>query len=311
VSSPAIRTEGLTREFGRVRAVDRLSIDVGAGEIFGFLGPNGAGKTTTIHLLLGLLVPTAGRAEVLGLDTREHSGAIREQVGTLLEHSGVYEQLTAEENLEFWGRVWHLSAADRRDRIRELLTAMNVWDRRTDLAGTWSRGMKQRLALARVLLHRPALVFLDEPTAGLDVLVANEVRDDLAALAEREGTTIFLTTHNMTEAEQLCSHVAVIHEGALLAIGPPDQLKSGGGAEVIIRGRGFTEQALVRLRSRAEVRAAFLRDRNLVLELDEGAGTGPLVSLLVECGASVEEVLKGKPSLEQTFLNLVRDEEES
>src|SRR5512143_3678316 len=222
----AIRIDALARRFGTLCAVDGLSLQVPAGIVFGFLGPNGAGKTTTINLLLGLLEPTSGRAEVLGVDPWTQGEEVRRRTGAVLEHTGVYEQLSAEENLEFYGRAWRIPAEVRRARVRELLSAMDLWERRGEKAGTWSRGMQQRLALARALLHRPSLLFLDEPTAGLDVLAATAVRTDLAALARTSGTTIFLTTHNMAEAERLCSVVAVIRAGRVLTIGSPDDLRA-------------------------------------------------------------------------------------
>lgn len=225
----AIHTDRLTKHFGTVTAVDNLSIEVPTGKIFGFLGPNGSGKTTTIHLLLGLLEPTAGSAEVLGFDTRNGTGELRARTGALLEHHGLYEQLTAEENLRFQGRVHGLAGDEVGNRIEELLTHMGVWERRAERVGDWSRGMKQRLAIARALLHRPHLVFLDEPTAGLDVVAATAVRNDLATLAASEGTTVFLTTHNMVEAEKLCSRIAVIRDGRLLACGTPDEIKAATG----------------------------------------------------------------------------------
>jgi len=227
MTETAIRIENLTRDFETVRAVDSLSLEVPAGIIFGFLGPNGAGKTTTINLLLGLLEPTEGRAEVLGFDTRTQPDEVRTRSGALLEHPGVYEQLSAEDNLEFYGRIWRMPAAERKARIKELLTHMGVWERRKERVGTWSKGMKQKLALARAMLHRPALVFLDEPTAGLDVVAAATVRDDLEALAAREGVTVFLTTHNMAEAERLCS---VRHPGIGLWKGTPQS--SAGGSQL-------------------------------------------------------------------------------
>ncbi len=229
MTETAIRIENLTRDFETVRAVDGLSLEVPAGIIFGFLGPNGAGKTTTINLLLGLLEPTSGRAEVLGFDTRTQADGVRTCTGALLEHPGVYEQLTAEDNLEFYGRVWRMPAAERQARIKELLTNMGLWERRKERAGTWSKGMKQKLALARAMLHRPPLVFLDEPTAGLDVVSAVAVREDLESLAARGGVTVFLTTHNMAEVERLCAQVAVIRAGKLVAVGHPDQLRARAG----------------------------------------------------------------------------------
>ena len=183
VADAAIRIENVTRDFGQVRAVDGLSLEVPPGIVFGFLGPNGSGKTTTINLLLGLLEPTAGQIEVLGFNTRTQAEEIRSRTGALLEHSGLYEQMSAEDNLEFYGRVWQIPAPERRARIEELLTGMGVWERRKERVVTWSRGMKQKLAMARALIHQPPLVFLDEPTAGLDVLAATALREDLATLA--------------------------------------------------------------------------------------------------------------------------------
>ena len=305
----AIRMENLRRDFGAVRAVDGLTLEVPAGTVFGFLGPNGAGKTTTIRLLLGLLEPTAGQATVLGFDTRTQAAEIRERTGALLEHAGLYEQLSAEDNLEFYGRAWRLPAAERRGRIREVLTEMGLWERRKERVGNWSRGMRQKLALARAQLHRPALLLLDEPTAGLDVMAAVAVRDDLATLASRQGSTIFLTTHNMAEAERLCQQVAVIRAGKLLAVGTPDALRAhAGGPRVEIIGRGFSETALSLLRERPEVAAASVQNDHLTVDLRAETDTAPLVSLLVGAGVQVEEVRRGKASLEEVFLTLMEEE---
>lgn len=305
----ALRTESLSRDFANVRAVDGLTLEIPRGVVFGFLGPNGAGKTTTIRLLLGLLEPTAGRAEVLGYDTRTQADAIRAQTGALLEHNGLYERLTAEDNLEFYGRIARIPAAERQARIRELLTHLGVWERRKELVGTWSRGMKQKLAVARALLHRPALIFLDEPTAGLDPVAAAALRDDLAALVAREGATVFLTTHNLAEAEKLCALVGVIRQGRLLALGSPDALRARtGGPQVEVVGRGFTETVLARLRARPEVASVATQNSHLTITLHAPVETAPLISLMVSAGAEIEEVRKGKESLEEVFLTLVGEE---
>ncbi len=312
MTQAAILIENLTRDFESVRAVDNLSLEVPAGIVFGFLGPNGAGKTTTIRLLLGLLEPTAGRAEVLGFDTQTQANEVRTHTGALLEHSGIYEQLSAEGNLEFYGRVWRLSRADREARIKDLLSHMGLWERRKERAGDWSRGMKQKLALARTLLHRPRVALLDEPTAGLDVAAAVAVREDLASLAAREGVTVFLTTHNMTEAEKLCNKVAVIRQGALVAIGHPDELRARAGTPRLeIMGRGFTDEVLEQLRARPDVVAAEARNGRLAIDLHAGAGrqaAAPLVSLVVGAGVQVEEVRRGQASLEEVFLTLTEEE---
>ncbi len=305
----AIVVENLTRDYDGLRAVDHINFSVDAGEIFGFLGPNGAGKTTTIHLLLGLLEPTDGQAQVLGFDTYTQADDVRAHTGALLEHTGVYEQLSAEDNLEFYGRVYRMAPAERQARIKELLTQMDLWERRKDRAANWSKGMKQKLALARAMLHRPQLVFLDEPTAGLDVVSANAVREGLEALAEREGITVFLTTHNMAEAERLCSQVAVIREGKLVAVGHPDDLRArAGGPRLEVFGRGFTEDVLGLLRARPEIAAITIENGHLEIDLTEDTDTAPLVSLAVSAGVEVQEVRRGKATLEEVFLTLMEEE---
>lgn len=305
----AIQTERLTRDFATVRAVDDLNLAVPAGAVFGFLGANGAGKTTTIHLLLGLLDPTSGKAEVLGLDTRAHSQRIREQTGALLEQAGLYERLTAEENLRFYGDIWRMNAPDRDARVKELLTHMDLWDRRADRVGAWSRGMKQKLAIARVLLHRPKLVFLDEPTAGLDPVAAAALRDDLAALAAREGVTVFLTTHNLPEAERLCSLVGVIRQGRVLAVGSPDALREQTGEpRVEIVGAGFDDALIAAVRQRPEVSRVELENDHLLIDLASAdVRAAPIVSAIVASGGQIEEVRRGKASLEEVFLTLMED----
>lgn len=309
MNSIAIQTQDLTRTFGPVTAVDKLSLEVPAGIIFGFLGPNGSGKTTTIRLLLGLLEPTAGSAQVLGYDTRTQSDEIRLRTGALLEFNGIYERLSAEDNLEFYGRVWRMPAEERRSRIRELLTQLDLWDRRHELSGKWSRGMKQKLAIARALLHRPQLVFLDEPTAGLDPIAAASLREELSQLARREGVTIFLTTHNLDEAEKLCQQVGVIRQGKLLAVGTLDELRAQASAPYLeVLGRGFTPEMVAALRSRPEVADIEPGEGRLVVRYVNSVDSAPLVSQLVAAGAQVEEVRKDKASLEEAFLTLMNEE---
>jgi len=310
MSDIAIRIENLKHLFGQVKAVDGLSLSVPAGMIFGFLGPNGAGKTTTINILLGLLEPTEGGAEILGFDIRTQADEIRSRTGALLEHTGLYEQMSAEENLEFYGRVWRMPAPERDARIKELLSLMGLWERRSDSAGKWSQGMKQKLALARALMHRPLLLFLDEPTAGLDVAAATAIRNDLANLARNEGVTIFMTTHNMAEVEKLCSQVAVIRQGKLIAVDSPDELrKKTGSPQIEVIGKGFTEDVLTLLEKHTEVSGTELDNNHLIIYLQADTDTAPLVNLMVSEGVQIEEVRKGKASLEQVFLTLMEEEE--
>lgn len=309
MSKFAIETDNLTRNFETVRALDRLTLRVPSGIVFGFLGPNGAGKTTTIRTLLGLLEPTSGSARVLGYDTRSQANEIRTRTGALLEHNGLYEQMSAYDNLEFYGRVNRMPQTERYARIRELLNQMGLWERRQEPVKKWSRGMKQKLALARALLHHPVLVLLDEPTAGLDVPSANAVRNDLEALVTSAGVTVFLTTHNMTEAERLCSQVAVIKEGQLQAVGHPDELRArSGSTQLEVIGRGFTQPALDALKTLPEVLAVQNQNGHLKIDLSMQADTAALVSLLVSHGVQVQEARRQSASLEEVFLTLVEEE---
>ena len=260
--------------------------------------------------MLGLLEPTGGSAQVLGNDTRTHADRIRERCGALLEHTGLYERLSAEDNLDFTGEVWHIPAADRQARIHELLDGVGLWERRQETVANWSRGMKQKLAVARVLFHRPELVFLDEPTSGLDPVSAAALREDLQNLAQQHGVTVFLTTHNLTEAEKLCQQVAVIRKGRLVTVGSPDELRlRQGGPHLEVVGRGFTESVILALRQRPEVMGVSQNDRHLDIHLKDESDTSGLVQLLVVNGVQIDEVRKGKASLEEVFLTLMEEEE--
>jgi ABC-2 type transport system ATP-binding protein len=306
-----VQMTDVSMSFGQLQAVDQVSLTVEKGEVFGFLGPNGAGKTTTIRLLLGLLVPTTGRAEVLGFDTRTQADAIREHCGALLEFNGLYERMSAQDNLEFQGRVWRMPAAQRQARIEEMLTDIGLWERRFEMVGKWSRGMKQKLAVARAMFHRPELIFLDEPTAGLDPIAAAALRQDLVALAEREGVTIFLTTHNLAEAEKICDRVAVIRKGKLLATGTVDELSGKNGAiHAEIAGKGFNDDVVARLRAMPDVASVRRENSHVSIELEHNVEIWPVVNMLVGCGVQIEGVHKNAKGLEDVFLDLMQDEKE-
>jgi len=306
MSEIAIRTQSLSCDFGTIRAVDSLSLEVPKGIVFGFLGSNGSGKTTTIRLLLGLLEPTSGQAEVLGFNTRSQANEIRQRTGALLEHPGLYERLSAEDNLEFYGRVWRLPPAKRRARIKELLGNLGLWERRHESVGGWSRGMKQKLAVARAMLHSPALIFLDEPTTGFDPVAAAALRDNLQEMVAREQVTVFLTTHNLVEAEKLCQMVGVIRQGKLLTVGAPDELRAqAGGPRVEVVGRGFTQRLIDWLRERSQIASVQLQGDRLSIVLQKKTSTAPLVRILVDAGVQIEEVRKGSASLEEVFLTLM------
>jgi ABC-2 type transport system ATP-binding protein len=306
VTEIAISTHSLTRDFPSVRAVDSLDLEIPAGVVFGFLGPNGSGKTTTVRLLLGLLEPTSGRAEVLGHDVSLEPQAVRAATGALMEHSGLYERLTAQENLEFFGRAAGMSRVDVKARIQELLDPLDLLERRGEQVGTWSRGMKQKLAVARSLMHRPRVVFLDEPTAGLDPVAAAGLRDDLARLVAEEGVTVFVNTHHLADAERLCHQVGVVRDGRLLAVGRPDELRTAtGGRRLEIAGHGLGGDVLSAVRDATGVLEVRLENSRLVLDLDQDVRTPDIVRIVIDRGGEIEEVRRGAETLEEAFMNLL------
>ena len=305
----AIQTNQLTRSFGTLKAVDRLTLQIPRSTVFGFLGPNGSGKTTTIRLLLGLLDADQGSAQVLGFDTKKQPDEVRVRCGALLEHHGLYERLSAAENLDYYGRIWHMSKADREKRIRELLEPLDLYERRGEAIGRWSRGMKQKLAVARTLMHRPELIFLDEPTAGLDPVASSALREDLSTLVAQEGVTIFLTTHNLAEAEKLCDQVGVITHGQLLAVGSPSELRSKTSApRLYVTGQGITPQIMDELKSNTLVIHVQQQNGRLTMDLNEMTRSHEVVKQLVMAGVQIDEVKKEQADLEEVFLKLVEEE---
>ena len=230
MSEVAILTEGLTRTFGSLRAVDAINLRVEAGQFFGFLGPNGAGKSTTIKMLTGLLAPTAGRMELLGLDFEAHPIEVKRQIGVVPEGMGLFERLTGTEYLRFVGRMYGLDRATTQKRAEELLEFMQLADREKTLVADYSHGMQKKLALAAAVIHGPRILFLDEPFEGVDALAAGALKALLGRMTER-GATIFLTSHVLEIVERLCSHVGIIHEGRLVAQGSMGELRAGVAAE--------------------------------------------------------------------------------
>ena len=296
----AIRIENLTFDFGPLRALDNVTFDVPKGVIFGLLGQNGSGKSTLVRLLLGHLTPSHGRAQILGLDPRTDGDEIRLRTGVLLEQTSLHDRLTAEENLDYHGRVYEMAPEVRQARIEELLKAFDLWERRGEPMAHWSRSMKQKLAVARALFHRPELVILDEPTAGLDPGAAAALYERFISIAAREQTTVFLTTHKLAEAEEVCDMVGVLRDGKLLAVGPTEELKTQAGTPMLeITGTGFDEDVIALLARRREVAAIQVEGDHLTIELyDRAAHSWPLINLLVESGADIEEVHKTWVGLE-------------
>ena len=220
----AIQVQDLTRDYNGTRAVDHISFEVAPGEVFGFLGPNGAGKTTTIKVLTGQLRPTSGQAHVMGCDVVEERKRLKPQIGVVFEYQNIYERLSARDNLLFAARLYGVD----KHRVQEMLERVGLVDQARKQAKTFSNGMKQRLLIARALLHRPRVLFLDEPTRGLDPHVARDIRAFVAEL-EGQGVTVFLTTHYMEEADQLSDRIALIDEGKIVALDTPAALKAAHG----------------------------------------------------------------------------------
>jgi ABC-2 type transport system ATP-binding protein len=221
MNQTAIEVKDLTRDYNGLRALDQINFRVECGEIFGFLGPNGAGKTTTIKILTGQLRPTSGEARVMGWDVVTQRQQLKPQIGVVFEYQNIYERLSARDNLAFFARLYGID----QDRVEELLAQVGLAGRANERVKKYSNGMKQRLLIARALLHSPRVLFLDEPTRGLDPNVAREIRSFVAGLA-REGVTVFLTTHYMEEADQLCNRVAILDHGRIVALDLPERLKA-------------------------------------------------------------------------------------
>ncbi len=304
-----IITQGLTRQFdGRV-AVDHLDLEIRPGEVFGLLGPNGAGKTTTVRLLTALIAPTAGTATVAGFRLGEQDAEIRRRVGILTESPGLYERLPVQFNLEVFARLYEVPARETAARAERYLRMLDLWDRRRDAAGTLSKGMKQKLAIARALLHEPQVLFLDEPTASLDPEAAKTVRDFIQELRSAGRTTV-LCTHNLDEADRLCDRIAVFKQ-RLIRVDTPDNLRRAlYGRAVRVQLREVRPEHLAAVQGLPFVRGLAGTGRELEVQLDDPEGMNPaLVRALVEAGAEVQFVREEEHSLEQVYLDLVRDEE--
>ncbi len=311
-----IRAEKLTRRFGEYLAVDSLSFDIAEGEIFGFLGPNGAGKTTTIRMLCALVMPSAGRAWVAGheVGSEKANDKVRQAVGLLTESPGLYEPLNAVDNMVFYARLYGLSEAEALKRSEETLRWLDLWQWRKEPVGTFSKGMKQKLAIGRALLHRPKILFLDEPTASLDAEASHAVREAILSLKEA-GRTIFLSTHNMEEANRLCDRIAIFKQ-RLLQIDTPLNLRRHFGIEgrrIVIRLSQKVDGLTARLDELDYVKSsAWLPDFEghgaaLEIRLDAPEIHNPaLVRWLVEAGAEVQYIEENTPSLEEVYLAITQ-----
>jgi ABC-2 type transport system ATP-binding protein len=303
-----ITVRGLVKRYGELEAVKGIDLDVAEGEVFGFLGPNGAGKSTTISILCTLLRPTAGEVEVAGVDVVQRPEEVRRRIGLIFQDPSLDDQLTARENLEFHGFVYGLPAAVRRQRIDEVLEMVGLQDRAKSQVRTFSGGMKRRLEIARGVMHHPQVLFLDEPTIGLDPQTRNHIWEYLNALRKREGITLFMTTHYMDEAE-FCERIAIIDLGTIVAQGSPDQLKAQVGGDVVSI-EAAEPQALAAEIDRAFKLAAQVVDHTVRVEVPDSGTFVP--RLMKEVSAPVRSLTLSRPSLDDVFIKLtgraIRDE---
>jgi ABC-2 type transport system ATP-binding protein len=305
-----LRTEKLTKRFGALTAVDSVDLEVREGEVFGYLGPNGAGKTTTLRLLCALIAPTSGTAEVAGYRLGRDDQQIRAAVGILTELPGLYERQSAWDNLIFYATLYGLDGPTGRAQAERFLRLMSLWDRRTDAVATFSRGMKQKMAIARCVLHEPRVIFLDEPTTGLDPDAAKTVREFIIAL-RGEGRTVFLCTHNLDEADRLCDRIAFFRH-KVIRIDTPDHLR----AELYGRATEFRlmpsprAEDLARVLAVEGVRDAHLENGSIIVEAPDPLRTNPLlVRTLLAGGAEIAFVTERKPHLEDVYLRIVEGQE--
>jgi ABC-2 type transport system ATP-binding protein len=299
-----IHTENITKRFKETLVVDGLNLDVREGEVFGFLGPNGAGKTTTVRMLTSLIAPTSGMATVAGYIVGKQDTEIRRTVGVLTETPGMYDNLSAEYNLRIYAKLYEVrdvSAA-----VEKYMKMLGLWERRSDAAGTFSKGMKQKLAIARCLLHEPRLLFLDEPTAGLDPEATHLVRDFIAEL-KKEGRTIFLCTHNLDEADRLCDWIGVFKTRLLVVDTPANLRASLFGRKVVFHLRAATEVHAAAVRKLGFAHEVKLVENKLVVTIDDPEAHNPdVVRALVKAGADVQFVGELRHSLEDVYLQLVK-----
>lgn len=288
-------------------AVDQLDLDVAEGEVFGFLGPNGAGKTTTVRMLTSLIKPSSGEVLVNGFRIGVQDTEIRRTVGILTESPGLYERLTAEQNLRIYAELYDLDDPDKA--IKKYLSMMNLWERRMDAVGSYSKGMRQKLAVARALLHEPKVLFLDEPTTGLDPEAAKTVRDFIEEL-KSQGRTIFMCTHNLDEAERHCDRVAIFNQ-KLLAVDKPSALREKlFGRKVVFHLARLSSEMRQAVEDVPGVRAVEVVENKLVVSLDEPEKLNPVITrAFIDAQADIQFIGEIKQSLERVYLEMIRSEE--
>ena len=300
-----ITTQNLTKKFDQITAVKNLTLEIPEGEVFGFLGPNGAGKTTTIRMLTSLIKPTNGSASVNGHIVGEQDIDIRRSVGLLTETPGLYDNLSAERNLEIYASLYEVE--DIKGQVEKYLRFLGLWERRGDIAATFSKGMKQKLAIARALLHEPRTLFLDEPTAGLDPEASRLVREFILEI-KKEGRTIFICTHNLDEADRLCDRIGVFKTSLLVLDSPAKLRQQVFGRKVVFHLQQADDALVEKLNQHPHVTEAQLIDHKIVATIEDPETYNPeIIRFLVSEGADVQFVGELRRSLEDVYLQLVKN----
>ena len=300
----AIVVEELTKEYEDLLAVDHISFNVRGGEVFGFLGPNGAGKTTTIRMLVGLTTPSKGTATVAGFNIWDEIVEVKRRVGVVPETSNLYNELSVWDNLLFVSRLYHVPRVERAERIGDLLKTFRIWDRRETRFGRLSGGLKRRVVIAAALIHRPEVIFLDEPTAGLDVVSALSLRKFIMELRQEE-ITVFLTTHYIQEAEHLCDRIGIIVEGKIVTVDTPHNIKSSIGFTPVIEVLLSSDPGSSIVNVLEKYGEVYHKGREIKIITDNVmAALGSLLDLASERGIRLEDVATTRPSLEEAFVRL-------
>lgn len=303
-----ITVERLTKKFGEITAVDGLTFQVNEGEVFGFLGPNGAGKTTTIRMLCCLISKTSGNARISTYDIGNMADSlqIRKMTGLVPDNVGLYNDLTAMENLDFYGKLYESPAKQRKENIEKFLKMLDIWDRRNVRAGSFSKGMKQKLALARALIHEPKLLFMDEPTANLDPESSKTMRDFILEL-KKQGRTIFLNTHNLDEAQRICDRIGIL-KTKLLTTGTPEQLRESlSGAKTEIKLVEVNENLTNELRKRIPNKIEVSGNKLIINVTDPDKENPAIIADIASAGGQIREVNQVIPTLEDVYLQIVKE----
>jgi ABC-2 type transport system ATP-binding protein len=310
-AAPAVLVRGLTKSYGELEAVRGIDLDVAPGEIFGFLGPNGAGKSTTIKILCTLARPTSGECKVAGFDCVTERDDVRRHIGLVFQDTTLDDYLTAEQNLRFHAELYGIPTALVAPRLQQVMEMVGLWERRQSLVGTFSGGMKRRLEIARGLMHSPKVLFLDEPTIGLDPQTRRAIWSYIRSLQASEGTTIFMTTHYLEEAE-LCDRIAIIDRGRIVALDTPAALKASVGDDRVVLGTDDDVAAVAALRDRFGVDAAVVDD---AVTFRVAAGETFVPRLFADLGVGITSVTVARPTLDDVFVrytgSTIRDAESS